>query len=216
MERILETEYMDTAEEASSYAAMPNETNNIAVTEFFLEAGGGQGVTLDIGTGPGDIPILIAQRAEAARIVAVDAAEHMLRVARERVANAGFAERITLQRCDAKALPFGDHSFDNVISNTILHHIPEPLFFLKEAARVRKPGGVLVIRDLYRPETEEQAHELVRLHASTATDDQQKMLFDSLHAGLTLDEARAMVAEVGMTGASVEMTSDRHYTIVWK
>ena len=103
-----------------------------------------------------------------------------------------------------------------MISNTILHHIPEPLFFLEEAARVRKPGGVLVIRDLYRPETEEQAHELVRLHASTATADQQKMLFDSLHAGLTLDEARAMVAEVGMTGASVEMTSDRHYTIVWK
>ena len=42
------------------------------------------------------------------------------------------------------------------------------------------------------------------------------MLFDSLHAALTLEEARDAARAAGMDGAEVEMTSDRHYTIVYE
>ena len=72
---------------------------------------------------------------------------------------------------------------------------------------------MLLIRDLYRPPTEADAWALVDEHAAGATEAQRQLLFDSLHAALTLNEARALVTAAGMTSATTEMTSDRHYTI---
>jgi ubiquinone/menaquinone biosynthesis C-methylase UbiE len=125
----------------------------------------------------------------------------------------GLAARIRFERADVKALPFATGAFDGVFSNTILHHIPEPLAFLREAGRVLGSRGVLLIRDLCRPDTEAEAWRLVDLHAATATTEQRQLLFQSLCAGLTLEEARACTAAAGLAGASVAMTSDRHYTI---
>lgn len=207
---------MDTAQEAETYAAMDHGEANRAFVTRAVEMGAGRGQVLDIGTGPADIPVLLAQQAPEAEIVAIDAAEHMLVVARRKVADAGLESRITLRRADAKDLPFEDESFDAVISNTILHHIPEPVMLLREAYRVLQPYGVLCIRDLCRPETEDQAWALVDRHAQGANDEQRKLLFDSLRASLTLEEARAAVKAAGIPNATVEMSSDRHYTIELK
>jgi len=216
MKRVLEPEYMDTAEEADSYAHMDHGDANASIAELFVSVSDGRGHVLDLGTGPGDIPILIAQRAPDLDVTAIDAAAHMLALAAERVAQAGLTGRIHLQQADAKKLPFADDSFDGVVSNTILHHIPDPVAFLAEAERVRKPDGVLVIRDLFRPDSEDAAWALVDLHAAGATEAQRRLLFDSLHAALTLEEAVAATAAAGIRGATVEMTSDRHYTIQLK
>jgi ubiquinone/menaquinone biosynthesis C-methylase UbiE len=213
MERILEPEYMDTEVEARSYAAMDHTEANRSVAERLLALGGGRGLTLDMGTGPGDIPILLAGQRPGGRYVAVDAAWEMLKLAKVKIADRSLAERIVLHQADAKRLPYPDHSFDAVFSNTILHHIPEPIDLLREAWRVLRPGGVLLIRDLYRPPTEADAWALVDRHAAGATDSQRRLLFDSLHAALTLEEARELVAAADMAGTTVEMTSDRHYTI---
>lgn len=204
---------MDTAAEASSYAAMDHTEANLSVADRFLALGGGRGLTLDIGTGPGDIPILMASQRPGGLFVAVDAAWEMLKLARRRIQDRGLGERIVLHQADAKWLPYSTGSFDAVFSNTILHHIPAPVDLLREAWRVLKPGGLLLIRDLYRPPSEVAAWALVDEHAAGASATQRQLLYDSLHAALTLDEARALVAAANMTGATVEMTSDRHYTI---
>lgn len=213
MKRVLEPEYMDTEAEARSYAAMDHTEANHSVAGRFLALGGGHGLTLDLGTGPADIPILMATQRPGGRYVAVDAAWEMLRLARLRVSEHGLTGRILLHQADVKRLPYPADSFDAVFSNTILHHIPEPIDLLREAWRVLKPGGVLLIRDLYRPPTEAAAWALVDKHAADADETQRQLLFDSLHAALTLEEARQVVAAARMTGATVEMTSDRHYTI---
>ena len=93
MDRVLEPEYMDTAEEAEGYDAMDHTDANRSVVERFLAVGGGPGRTLDLGTGPGHIPILIARSCAEARIVAVDAAAHMLDIARARILAAGLGDR---------------------------------------------------------------------------------------------------------------------------
>ena len=49
--------------------------------------------------------------------------------------------------CDAQCMPFRDASFSNVVLLDVLHHIPRPLLFLSEAARVLQHGGRLVILD---------------------------------------------------------------------
>lgn len=204
---------MDTEAEASDYDAMDHAAANRDVVDRLLAIGGGPGRVIDLGTGPGDIPILIAQACPEAELLGIDAAATMLEIARVKVAAAGLADRIEFQQAEVKALPFRSDSFDCVFSNTILHHIPRPIEFLSEAWRVLRPGGVLLIRDLFRPTNVEAAWALVDEHAADANESQRKLFFDSLHAALTLTEARSVVAEAGMTGATVEMTSDRHYTI---
>ncbi len=213
MERILEPEYMDTEAEASDYDAMDHSESNRDALRQLIALGVERGRIIDLGTGPGDIPILIAQACPDAHIIGIDAAATMLTIARTKIAAAKLSSRIEFEQAEVKALPYPSNSFDCVFSNTILHHIPEPLLFLREAWRVLAPGGVLMIRDLYRPETEEEAWALVNKYAKDDSETQRKLFFDSLHAALTLEEARAVVSEAGITGARVEMTSDRHYTI---
>ncbi|MEZ5670248.1 MAG: class I SAM-dependent methyltransferase [Alphaproteobacteria bacterium] len=47
--------------------------------------------------------------------------------------------------CDAQQLPFADASFANIVLFDVLHHIERPLRFLREAARVLRPGGRIVL-----------------------------------------------------------------------
>ena len=52
---------------------------------------------------------------------------------------------------DAKALRFGAARFDLVMCNSTAHHIPEPIQLFKEIARVVRPDGAILVRDLFRP-----------------------------------------------------------------
>lgn len=212
MERTLEPEVMDTPEEADGYDAMDHSEPNAAFVARLVELGA-KGRMLDIGTGPGHIPPLVCERIADARVVGVDLARHMLRHAERHRAASAHAERLEYRLADAKGLDFADATFDAVFSNTILHHIPDPRPFLAEANRVRKPGGVLLVRDLFRPDTPERALELVALHAAEANAYQKELFRASLHAALTPDELRAMVREVGIEGAQVIVDSDRHMSL---
>src|SRR5438309_5505783 len=112
--RILEPEVMDTPEEARDYDAMDHSTVNRVFVEDFLAQWDGGNPILDLGTGTAQIPIELCRQSAAARVVAIDLAEHMLAVGRENVRRAGLAERIQLRRVDAKGVPFGDASFGAV------------------------------------------------------------------------------------------------------
>ena len=126
---------------------------------------------------------------------------------------AAFASRLAFETGDAKALPYEDHSFDTVFSNTILHHIPDPLPFLREARRVLRPGGALLIRDLFRPDTSERADELVALHAAAASPEQQRLFRDSLCAAFTPEELRELADRAGLEHAQLVLDSDRHVSL---
>jgi ubiquinone/menaquinone biosynthesis C-methylase UbiE len=212
MERVLEPEAMDTPEEADAYASMDHSEANDAFVER-LFALGAAGSMLDIGTGPGQIPLLICARDAGARVTGVDLAEHMLRHARRARDASAFAARIDYRRGDAKGLAFPDAHFDVVYSNTILHHIPDPTPFLHEAHRVLRPGGTLLIRDLFRPPTVERVDELVALHAADATPEQRALFRDSLCAALTPDELRQLAAAASLPDAEVAVDTDRHMSL---
>ena len=96
-----------------------------AIVDRFVEVGG-RGHVLDVGTGPAHIPIELCRRRPDVRVTAVDAAAAMLDRAAARVREAGLADRIRLVRADGKRLPFPDGSFDAVMSNSIVHHLPDP------------------------------------------------------------------------------------------
>jgi ubiquinone/menaquinone biosynthesis C-methylase UbiE len=210
--RTLEPEVMDSPEEARDYDAMDHsEVNRVFATDF-LAVWDSSNPILDVGTGTAQIPIELGRRAPAAIVVGIDLAEHMLQVGRQNVQRAGLADRIRLERCDAKHTPFADGEFAAVMSNSIVHHIPDPGDVLAEMVRVVRTGGLLFVRDLLRPPDDSTLARLVTSYAGSATEHQQQMFRDSLRAALTLAEIRDLVATLGFDPASVRQTTDRHWT----
>ncbi len=218
LSRTLEPEVMDTPGEAAGYDAMDHSGPNAAFVERLIQLGA-HGRMLDIGTGPGHIPLLLCQRlvpTEPQRIeeiVAVDLAEHMLAIAAEHRSASRYADRVRFARADAKGLDFPDASFDTVFSNTILHHIPDPRPFLTEAARVLRPGGVLLVRDLFRPIDATIADEIVAQYAGSEPAPNQELFRASLHAALTPKELRKIADEAGLAHAELVVDSDRHMSL---
>jgi ubiquinone/menaquinone biosynthesis C-methylase UbiE len=210
--RVLEAEVMDSADEARDYDAMDHGAVNRVFVADFLAAWDGRGPVLDVGTGTAQIPVELCGQSPAARVVGVDLAEHMLALARENVRRAGLEERIEVRRCDAKQLPFADGSFGAVISNSIVHHIPDPGRVLAEMVRVTAAGGRLFVRDLLRPGDEARLRHLVAAYAGDANEHQRQMFADSLHAALTLAEVRDLVAGLGYPADGVRQTTERHWT----
>lgn len=212
LQRILEPEVMDTPEEARNYDSMDHSQVNRVFVADFLAIWNGQSPILDLGTGTALIPIEFCRQSPKGVIVAVDAAAHMLKLAEENVRRAGFESRISCRLVDAKRMGFADVTFPAVMSNSIVHHIPEPRTVFAEVARVVEPGGTVFVRDLLRPNDEATLRHLVETYAAGANDHQKKMFAESLHAALTVDEVKELVASVGFDPLGVRQTTDRHWT----
>jgi ubiquinone/menaquinone biosynthesis C-methylase UbiE len=211
LQRVLEPEVMDTWAESTAYDAMDfGEINgDFAHTAAELHP---QAVrVLDIGTGPARIPILLCQQHPGCRVWGVDLAQSMLVLGRRNVEEAGLLQRITLELADGKRLPYPNWDFDLVISNSVVHHLPEPIDLFREAARLVTPRGAVLIRDLVRPETVAEIDRIVDA-AGIFDARQRQLLWDSLHAALMIEEVEKLVQEAGLAG-KVYRSSDRHWTL---
>ncbi|MCL2723437.1 MAG: class I SAM-dependent methyltransferase [Polyangiaceae bacterium] len=227
MQRVLEPEIMDSAEEARDYDAMDHVEVNARFCDdlvtFAKERARAPRVrVLDVGTGTARIPIELRGRVRGAKILGIDLGDHMLALGRENIEFAEFEDCIELARIDAKTLPFDEGAFDWTISNSIIHHIAAPAKVFAEMWRVTARGGVLFVRDLARPDSTSEIDRLVACYGGTAPEDaalvaafehQRNLLRDSLGAALTVFEVRVLVAPLGISERGVTMTSDRHWTL---
>ncbi len=224
--RTLEPEVMDSPEEALDYGSMDHSKVNRVFVDDFLKAieltaarkrlqdRSAPLIVLDAGTGTAQIPIALCRQEDCCKVIAIDLAREMLKVARRNVSAARLRDRIRLEQTDAKQLPYAGDSFDAVMSNSIVHHIPEPRRVLDEMVRVLRPGGLLFVRDLLRPNNLETVDDLVATYAGTANTHQRQMFRDSLCAALTLGEIRQLLVELDFPAGGVRQTTDRHWTIV--
>lgn len=218
LNRRLEPEVMDAPDEALDYNAMDHSRVNRLFVEDFLKTCGtclGRRV-LDVGTGTALIPIELCRQDVLAQVVAIDLAEEMLKLGRQNIAAFELSGRIQLELIDAKALPFANETFDAVISNSIVHHIPEPIRVLTEMVRVLRPGGWLFVRDLLRPDSEPVVEHLVATYAGTENLHSQQMFRQSLQAALSLEELRKLIEPLKIPADAVQQTTDRHWTIAWQ
>ena len=97
---------------------------------------------LDVPCG-GGVAVRALHPGQGVYYVAADISQRMLdrteRVAREH----GVADQVSTRVADVEALPFGDGSFDLVVSFTGLHYFPDPARAVVEMARVLRVGGVI-------------------------------------------------------------------------
>jgi ubiquinone/menaquinone biosynthesis C-methylase UbiE len=210
--RVLEPEVMDAADDAADYDAMDHSGVNAAFVRDFFATRPDASKILDVGTGTALIPIEMARHHSTVRILGIDLADGMLGIARQNVNKAGYHDRIRCEKIDANKLPYAADSFSAVVSNSIVHHIPEPAACLAEMWRVCARGGQIFVRDLVRPDSMMALQTIVNRYAAADTVHQRQLFADSLHAALTLDEIRALIAALGDDPANVTMTSDRHWT----
>lgn len=217
--RVLEPEVMETPDEADDYDRMAHGVVNRCFVADLLAAWSslqpvGPIRVFDAGTGTAHIPILLAEALPTCSIVAADAAKEMLRLGERNVSRAGLSARISLVQRDCKALPEANEAFDVVMSNSLIHHLTDATGMFQECWRILKPGGLLFMRDLYRPPTTAEVERLVAMHAGEDSPAQQQLLRQSFYAALTVEEVTAVLATAGILTSQVRMTSDRHWTVI--
>ena len=215
MKRIVEPELMEDLEQALAYAradfADVNQGFVDRVLTMFADLRTGH--VIDLGCGPADIPIRLARALPEIRITAVDGSEAMLGFARQAVAEAGLNERIRLLHARVPNLPLPPHSFDVVISNSLLHHLPEPSVFWSELVRLGKRGAAVLIMDLFRFPSPEEARAYVERAAGSEAPVLKEDFYHSLLAAFTLEEIREQLAVSHLSPLRAEIVSERHWVV---
>jgi SAM-dependent methyltransferase len=132
----------------SGRALFPGLAADNDLARAFAEVPGDLGEFLDIGAGTGATLCELAPRASAA--TAVDISASMRVVARTRVRDAGLTN-CTVRKGDMLDLPYADDTFDTVLLDQVLSLTDDPRRALREAARVLRPDGRLLVLDRFGP-----------------------------------------------------------------
>ena len=214
MDRTLEPELMDDPEQALIYARADFEQENQGFVDRFREyfPNFSEGHVFDLGCGPGDIPIRFARVFLSCRITGVDASAPMLRLAEDAVHQAGLSGRITF-RCERFQDLAGVSVADAAISNSLVHHVRNPLQFWHTLRLVLKPGSPVLVMDLLRPDSPQEAQIIVDQYAAKEPEILRRDFYHSLLAAFTEDEVAAQLAEMNLSRLMVDVPDDRHWVV---
>ncbi len=216
MKRTPEPELMDSPVQTRAYAdADFSDSNALFVTQF-MEGFPGldrSGRLVDLGCGPADICIRLTDELPGWRITGLDAGENMLRRAAEAIERAGKQDGIELRLSRLPDTGLEAGSFDVILSNSLLHHLPEPMTLWDSVRYLGRAGAVVTVMDLRRPASEEQAQALVRMYAADDPKVLKEDFFNSLLAAYTPDEILGQLKRAGMLMLSLSLPSDRHWLV---
>jgi ubiquinone/menaquinone biosynthesis C-methylase UbiE len=216
VDRILEPELMTDEAQTLAYAMADFEQVNQGFVDRYRASfpKGTGGKMVDLGCGPADIPVRFARALPGYTITAVDGSEAMVHLAQRAVIAAGVTDRVQVQRARLPMLPLPLQSFDAVVSNSLVHHMPDPFVFWNELVRLGKPGATVLIMDLFRPESPARARAIVESYAAQEAPVLKEDFYNSLCAAFTLREVRSQIRTRGLGGLVCELASDRHW-VVW-
>jgi SAM-dependent methyltransferase len=174
--------------QAEPFAAMPAHSD-ADIVRFIRQAARLQPTSnvLDVACGPGLVALALAESAQ--HVTGLDITPAMLDKARELQRARGLANLSwVLGRADA--LPYANDSFDVVVTRFSFHHFTDPAKGLAEMMRVCRPGGRVVVCDVYTS-SPEQSREYDRL----------EKLRDPSHVhALPLGELRGLMRGAGLLG----------------
>jgi SAM-dependent methyltransferase len=214
MDRVLEPELMDDPAQARAYAETDFSVENQGFVDRFREyfPDFEEGCVVDLGCGPADIPIRFVAARPRCRVVGVDASAPMIELGTQAVIRAGMTDRVSL-RCERVEAIAGANVFDAAISNSLLHHLPNPLQFWHKLRQLVKAGSPVLVMDLLRPESREEAQAIVDRYAAGASEILRRDFFNSLLAAFTEDEVTTQLARMNLTRLLIDVIDDRHWVV---
>lgn len=130
------------------------------------------GRVLDVATGSGGfVRFLVEALSDYDEIIGIDVSDRGATAFQD---SFGAFPAIRFQMMDARAMPFPDMSFDTVAVSDSLHHFEDPLGVLHEMRRVLRPGGRLIVAEMYRDGQTPAQLTHVRLHHWAASLDRSE------------------------------------------
>jgi SAM-dependent methyltransferase len=216
--RIPEEELMDVPLNAQAYAAADFSEPNSKFVALFAEkfpAFDGSRI-LDLGCGPADITIRLALRYPQAAVTGVDGAGVMVGIAREALLrHPSLAGRAGVRKwhIGREESPLPPHAFSAVVSNSLLHHMRDPLDLWRAIGACAARNAAVLIMDLVRPASLIEAENIVEKYACGETEVLKSDFLNSLLAAYDPAQIREQLAAVNMNHLSMEAVSDRHVII---
>jgi len=216
MKRRPEPELMDSEAQTRAYAEADFDESNSLFTEKFREYFDHPlqtGAMADLGCGPGEISIRMAIQYPGWTVIGLDAGSNMLKLARERLAAEQLDGRVRFQQSYLPDPSLPAASFDALISNSLLHHLPQPRVLWQSIVHLARPGAVIQVMDLLRPDTESEAQRLVDTYSADAPDVLREDFYNSLVAAYTPFEVSEQLLAAGLDRLKIEIPSDRHWIV---
>jgi len=120
------------------------------------------GTIIDVGMGPGRLPIEIAKQVENAKAFGIDLSEDMIKIAKRNADREGVGDRVEFRVGSAYDTGFENNSIDLVVSTGTMHHLSKPLNAFNEMYRILKRGGEAWLFDGRKDVTTAEFEETVR------------------------------------------------------
>ena len=215
MQRQPEPELMEGRQQVQAYAAADfgaGDAHTLSLLTGLLDRTGALPPTptlVDLGCGPGNITLRLAQAFPDARVIGVDGSAAMLAVAERRAKE--LALNVEFRCCDLRSLD--GLEADLVTSNSLLHHLHQPDLLWRTTAAIAAPGCRVLHRDLRRPPTMDALDQLQRRHLANAP---AVLIHDfraSLAAAFELQEVRDQLLQAGLQALTVEPEDDRYLVV---
>ncbi len=217
MQRIPEPELMDEPAQAAAYAAADfaeAHSRIVAAFEQFFPQVDVAGPVLDLGCGPGDIGFRFAARFPGCEVTGVDGAAAMLALARQRkAADAVVGPRVNFIEGLLPGAAIPGLAYTAIISNSLLHHLHDPMVLWEVVNRYAGKGTHIFIADLYRPQGMDVVRRLVEQYAAGEPEVLRHDFYHSLCAAFEPGEIEAQLAAAGLHELSVDLLSDRHLVV---
>jgi ubiquinone/menaquinone biosynthesis C-methylase UbiE len=140
--------------------------NRIFVKWFRLIAGDIKnrhvsGTIVDIGTGPGRLPLEIAKQVDDVELIGIDISADMVKIARRNAEKEGLSNRVRFRVGSAYDTGLEDGSANMVVSTAMIHHLRDPNIAFSEIFRILKSGGEAWLYDGRRDATKAEIQETV-------------------------------------------------------
>ena len=170
------------------------------------------GSVLDLGCGLGEVTLPFAQTYPECRLDAIDGADNMIRQAEAR-RPAELASRVRFFRRYLPQDPLPQSTYDILLSNSLLHHLPDPQILWETVKRAGAPNARVFIMDLCRPATRQEVYRLLGIYAEGLHPLIAEDFHHSLLAAFTVDEVAAQLAAAGLHSLRVEPYLDLHWLV---
>jgi ubiquinone/menaquinone biosynthesis C-methylase UbiE len=173
-------------------------------TDLVLKTGINQGLSLEIGPGPGYLGLEWLKKTEGTTLRALEISAEMIKMAEKNAIEYGLQNRVKYVEGDAQKMPFEDNTFDGVFTNGSLHEWSQPSRIFNEVYRCLKPGGKYLISDMRR-----DMNPFVKwfLKLMTKPKEIRPGLISSINASYTVQEIQSILSKTDLKTSKVKKTT---------